>query len=315
MGILISAIICTHNGAGYLAKAIESLAGQSLPEAGYEVIIVDNGSTDATKEVIADFAEAKNLRYVYEPTLGLSYARNTGWRNARGQYVAYLDDDAVASPVWLERILEAFESIKPRPGCIGGRVNPIWEAPRPPWVSEELLTCLTVINWSDTRQLLPDLNQKWLVGANIAFPVEVLEKVGGFVAGLDRVGKNLLSGGDVFLQKQILKAGYSCFYQPDMVVQHLIPKSRLSQRWFNRRYYWQGISDAAAQFIEEKPSTLERLRSALSMSASLLRSPKKLMDLLLPVIDPRQFTERCFTLITVGHIVGLLGGLRNREGA
>jgi GT2 family glycosyltransferase len=162
---------------------------------------------------------------------------------------------------------------------------------------------------------LPDLSQEWLVGANIAFPVKVLEEVNGFDPGLDRAGTKLLSGGDIFLEKRIMKAGYSCFYHPEIMVSHHIESSRLEKHWFTRRYYWQGISDAAVQFIEEKPSMLERFRSAVSMSASLLRSPRKLMDLLVPVSDPKQFTAKCFALITVGHIVGLLGGLKSRGGA
>jgi glycosyltransferase involved in cell wall biosynthesis len=315
MEIDISAIICTHNGARHLGKAIGSLANQSMPKERYEIVIVDNCSTDSTKEVIDNFANVENIRYIHESTLGLSFARNAGWHNARGKYVAYLDDDAIASSVWLDKILGAFESIKPRPGCIGGRVDPIWEAPRPPWVSDDLLTCLTVINWSDTPQLLPDLNQKWLVGANIAFPVEVLEEIGGFVAGLDRVGKNLLSGGDVFLQKQILKAGYTCYYHPEIAVHHLTPKSRLNQRWFINRYYWQGLSDAAAQLIQETPTPAERLRFAFPKIMQLLRSPGTLANLMSARENPKQFTEKCFALITLGHIAGLLGGLKSRGGA
>ncbi|MBV5279757.1 MAG: glycosyltransferase family 2 protein, partial [Actinobacteria bacterium] len=117
MGIDISAIICTHNGARHLAKAIESLIKQSMLEERYEIIIVDNCSSDSTKEVIDNFTTVKNIRYVLESTLGLSFARNAGWHTARGKYVAYLDDDAVASSVWLENILGAFENTKPRPGC------------------------------------------------------------------------------------------------------------------------------------------------------------------------------------------------------
>jgi len=171
-------IICTYNGARHLAKTIESLVDQSMPEENYEIIIVDNCSTDSTKEVIDRFAKAKNIRYIYESTLGLSFARNAGWRNARGKYAAYLDDDGEASRTWLEKIVEAFESIKPRPGCIGGKVEPIWEAPRPSWLSDELLSFLTIINWSDTPRFLHDLSQEFLVGTNIAIPVKVLEEVG-----------------------------------------------------------------------------------------------------------------------------------------
>jgi hypothetical protein len=133
--------------------------------------------------------------------------------------------------------------------------------------------------------------------------------VGGFTPGLDRRGKRLLSSGDIFLEKQILKAGYSCFYQPAMAVGHHIPRSRLEQRWFIRRYYWQGVSDAAMQLIEMSLSKSMRLKIALIQILALLRSPYKLQALILPTTDSKQFTIKCFTLITVGHIAGLIGFL------
>ena len=249
--ILISAVICTHNRAQYLTKAIQSLIDQHTPKDKYEILIVDNCSTDATREVVEKFSSEGNIRYIYESTLGLSYARNTGWANARGKYTAYLDDDAIACPVWLDKILEVFETVTPRPGCVGGKTEPLWEAPRPKWLSDELVTALTVIDWFDTPHVLRDLSRTWLVGANIAFPTEILERVGGFTSGLDRAGKKLLSSGDVFLEKQILKAGYPCFYHPEIAVSHHIQRSRLEKRWFIRRYYWQGVSDAAMQLLDE----------------------------------------------------------------
>ena len=133
MSIRISAIICTLNRAAYLEKAIQSLADQTLPEEQFEIIVVDNGSTDNTKTMVEGFKHLENLRYIYEPIMGLSQARNTGWQNAQGDYVAYLDDDAIACPEWLERIVQAFDTVEPRPGSVGGKVIPVWEAERPAW--------------------------------------------------------------------------------------------------------------------------------------------------------------------------------------
>lgn len=306
MNIRISSIICTHNRAAYLTKAIQSLVDQHTPRDNYEIIIVDNCSTDSTKEVVKKFSGVNNIRYIHESTLGLSFARNTGWRNAKGEYVAYLDDDAIACPDWLNKILEVFETLTPMPGCVGGKTEPLWEAPRPKWLSDDLVTGLTAIDWSDIPHAITDLDQQWLVGANIAFPSEVLRRIGGFVSGLDRIGKNLLSGGDIFLEKQILKAGYTCFYHPEIIVSHLVPKSRLDKRWFIKRYYSQGFSDAVMVLIEESPSHLRRLGMAISKIFSLLQSPEKIINLIWSGNDARQFTEKCFTMITVGHIVGLL---------
>jgi len=143
-----SVIICTRNRAEYLQEAIKSLLDQSLQKNLYEIIIVDNRSTDNTKDIIKKFSKSKNIRYIYEPILGLSQARNAGLKNARGKYVAYLDDEAVASKNWLETILETFESVKPRPGCIGGKIEPIWESPRPKWLSKETEIFITILDCS-----------------------------------------------------------------------------------------------------------------------------------------------------------------------
>jgi glycosyltransferase involved in cell wall biosynthesis len=312
MSIEISAVICTHNRAQYLAKALQSLFDQTLPRSRYEIIVVDNCSNDSTREIIEQFSAKEGIKYIYESGLGLSFARNTGWRNARGSYVAYLDDDALASPFWLEKMLEVFETVIPRPGCVGGRVAPLWEAARPEWLSDEIITSLTVIDWSDEPHVLRDIDREWLVGANIAFPLKVLEGAGGFVTGLDRSGDKLLSGGDVFLQKQIVQRGLSCFYHPEIVVSHLVPSSRLRKPWFIQRYYWQGISDAAMQIVRDKPTRAERLRLAASRAARLLHSPGDMASLIMPTNDPARFTRKCFSLIAVGHILGLLGKAKVR---
>lgn len=306
MSEIISAIICTHNRSAFLSKAINSLFNQSISKSLYEILVIDNCSTDSTAEVVQKFSTGHKVRYVYEPRLGLSHARNTGWRNARGKYAAYLDDDAVADEVWLEKALEAFGKMTPMPGCVGGRVTGIWETARPKWLSDELLTGLTVLDWSNEPQQIHDLNQKWLAGANIAFSIEVMKQIGGFVPCLDRVGNNLLSGGDVFLQKQIVKAGYSCIYYPDMAVKHHVPKTRLTQQWFIPRYFWQGVSDAVAQIIEQAVSPAERLRLAIPFIIKLCRKPQTLLHLILSSKNPGQFTRKCFAMITLGHILGLL---------
>jgi glycosyltransferase involved in cell wall biosynthesis len=306
---LISVIVCTHNRADHLFNALQSLVEQLMPRHKYEIIIVDNASKDETPDVVRHFESAANIRYVYEGVLGLCHARNTGWHQAKGHYIAYLDDDAIASPQWLTAIEEGFAST-PSVGVVGGPVNPIWEGIRPQWLSDEIAPSLTIIDWSNKIKVISDVRVEWLVGTNMAVSSKVMERVGGFHPSLDRVGKRMLFSGDVFLQKQVIREGYLCLYHPDAVVRHLVPQSRLKKRWFIRRYYSQGLSDAVMQLIEEKPNIEQRLRISLSKVVNLLRSPIKVLGLLLPTSDPKRFTEQCFKLILVGHIMGLLGALR-----
>ncbi len=307
MNPLISVIICTHNRAEYLYKTLQSLLDQKTQKDKYEILVVDNLSTDATREVIRKFSKLVKIKYLYEANLGLSFARNTGWRNANGQYVAFLDDDAIASEYWLEKILEAFEDIEPKTGCVGGLVLPIWEIPRPPWLSGWLLHGLSIIDWSENSHFIHNLNEEWLVGTNIAFLKDVLERVGGFTQGLDRAGNNLLSNGDKYIQRQILKAGFSCYYHPKIVVSHHIFHSRLRKKWFVQRYFWQGVSDALMDIIENSSSMSHRMYSAFSKAFSLLKNPMNLVSLISPRDDTEQFKKKCLTLITIGQVAGLLG--------
>lgn len=306
MSLEISAVICTHNRASYLPRAIASLVDSGI-EDDQELLVVDNASTDATCAVVSSFDSVKRLRYVYEPRLGLAHARNAGWRNAAGRYVAYLDDDAIAVPGWLGRIQETFENVRPRPGCVGGKVAPIWEAPRPNWLSDDLIAGLAIVDWSHTPRPLADLRREWLVGANIAFPREILERIDGFTPSLDRVGKHLLSNGDTFMQALIAESGYTCWYDPAIAVSHHIHAGRLSKRWFYRRYYAQGLSDAVVALLRSGSSIRIRARDAYLHLSPLLHSPGKWGILLWPTDDPERFAEKCFTLITLGRIAGMLG--------
>lgn len=302
---LISVVICTRNRADHLSRAIQSVVEQGWCEDQYEVIVVNNGSTDRTREVVRSFELNGRVRHEFEGTVGLNHARNTGWLRARGRYIAYLDDDAVACPGWLAAIEEAFAAT-PGMGAVGGRVDPIWDGDRPRWLSDAITLSLTILNWSDQPMAI-DIRRGYLVGANMAVPRSVLAEVGGFHPGLDRVGERMRFNGDIFLEKQIIRRGYTCLYYPKMAVRHLVPNSRLKKSWFIRRFYSQGLSDAAMLLIEDVPSWRQRLRLAFAMAAGLFRSPWRVAILILPSDDPARFQEKCFSLVTVGRIAGLLG--------
>jgi glycosyltransferase involved in cell wall biosynthesis len=305
-GASISIVLCTRNRAELLTEAIASVVKQDFRCADYEIVVVDNASTDRTAEVVAQFHHA-NIRYLREESLGLCIARNAGWHAAVGRYVVFFDDDAVAEPGWLSAIMETFERSPDRTGVIGGPVHPIWEAHRPAWLADPVACSLTIVDWGQSEKFISDIRCEWLVGANMAVPKDVLCEVGGFHPWLDRVGNNLLSSGDVFLQKEIMRRGYQCLYVPAMRVSHRVPASRLNQRWFEKRFFWQGISDAVMHLIEGMPSPGQRVRLALSTTKGVLGSRDKLASLLFRSEQPEVFTSRCLALIEIGFIAGLLG--------
>ncbi|MEM1366421.1 MAG: glycosyltransferase [Cyanobacteria bacterium P01_H01_bin.15] len=237
----IAAIICTHNREQYLGAAIDTLLDQTCDH--YEVLVVDNASTDNTKQVVDVRLEHPRLRYVYESTLGLSSARNRGAVETSAPILAYLDDDAEASPQWLNVLAEAFE-MQPKLGVAGGKVTLIWPAglSAPLWLTDGLAAGLGAYDLgSEPLQITdPQLTPR---GLNYAIRRQFLSEIGGFDVNLGRVGKNLLSNEELYMTELALKQGWQVQYLPTALAAHNVSLERTKQDWFMRRSWWQGVSE------------------------------------------------------------------------
>ena len=129
--------ICTYDRYDLLPKAIESATRQNLPAGSYNVLVIDNSPNSERAEAFGKrFRSVPNLEYVVEKAPGLSNARNLGARLSKAPIIAFMDDDAIASPVWAEEILKAFDKFGRETMIVGGRVDPIWSKRRPPWVHD-----------------------------------------------------------------------------------------------------------------------------------------------------------------------------------
>ena len=237
----ITAVICTRNRAAFLKKCLKSILLQSAAEASYEILVVDNGSTDSTRDVVKEFESDKKVRYVHEPVAGLSRARNTGWREAHGQYVGYIDDDATVADSWIASILWVLKNVTPVPEWIGGPIELEWETPNPGWITGDLKVPLGFIDWGNEPRTIKCSER--LGGGNSVYCKEVLKKIGGFDERLGRGVNNLLSGEETQLQKRIESLSGRLFYHPGVKIFHWVGKERVQPGWFYRRYYWGGISD------------------------------------------------------------------------
>lgn len=237
----ISAIICTHNRDNYLGAAIDSLLAQDFGE--YEIIVVDNASTDTTRAVAESRLPHPRLQYVYEAKLGLSTARNTGAQVAQGEILAYLDDDAEASPGWLTAIAAIYDQ-DPQVAIAGGRVTLIWPDERTPpkWLSTNMAGNLGAYDLGDevTYITQPGLTPR---GLNYSIKADFLQQIGGFDIHLGRVGKNLLSNEELYMTEKALQLGYRVAYLPNALVAHNVAPARLAPSWFMSRSWWQGISE------------------------------------------------------------------------
>lgn len=284
----IAVIVCTYNRADRLLLALEALTQQTLPSSAFEVLVVDNCSTDNTPAVCKVFQERfDNFRYVYEPIQGLSKARNTGWQVSQSLYIAYLDDDAIPCTEWVEAILNVFETVRPKPASIGGPIYPLWEIPRPDWITPGMETLFTMLDGGDTPRWFDENEYPW--GANVIYRRDALEEVGGFCEQLGRKGQSLLSGEETLLNATLKAQGEGFYYSPQASVSHWVPKERITPDWLVQRSYWQGYSVALVDSIVGKSSLYQRLSSTWG----LLKRLFDLNPLLLQVLSQ---TKSCLQI-------------------
>ncbi|SFB25459.1 Glycosyltransferase, GT2 family [Cohnella sp. OV330] len=285
--------ICTHNRAADLREALLSLLRQRHDS--FEAVVVDNGSTDATAETVKEFERMVSfpVRYIYEERLGLSVARNRAIRESQGEFVLFLDDDAVASDDWIGGIVDLFER-DDRIGVVGGKIEPAWEGEAPAWLAPENRTLYTILDYAD--EVVEMKRPHIPFGANVAFRRSALDMAALFREDLGRVGSNLLSSEEGELIDRIRKR-YSVYYTPHASVLHKIPRSRISRKWLLRRIYWQGVSSAVSS--ERKMRVFAR--SVVKLPIIVLLS--------LPVLYDRRRVFRNVSRIAYnnGQISGVLG--------
>ena len=255
----ISAVICTYNRVERLVLALDALHSQTLPWERFEIVVIDNASTDTTRRVCDEYQQRlPHLVYHYEPVQGLSTARNTGLRVAQGDYIAYLDDDAIPCANWLEDILDAFRTVEPQPEVVGGPIYPIWETEPPGWMHYYVQGYFTILDHGSKASWFPA--DEYPYGANMIYRRDVLRKYRGFSEALGRDGKSLLSDEERLLNLTIEADGGKFYYLPSASVQHWIPKERISRRWLLKRCYWQGRSGAVVDQTLGMPIQQQRLK-------------------------------------------------------
>lgn len=241
-----SVIVCTCNRAPLLAQACESLLAQDYPEDLWELIVVDNGSSDDTLEVAERLAAARPdlVRVLQEPRAGLSRARNAGIRAARGEIVAFADDDAFPVPGWLRELVLTMLSHDAL--AAGGPVEPIFQGELPSWFHDLFLPYLAVWEPGDEPRLLR--YNDYPRGNNMALRREVFARFGEFSPDLGRVGGSLLSCEETELCLRIERGGGRIVYAPGARIRHVTAAARITSEWLARRFLAQGRSEAILEW-------------------------------------------------------------------
>ena len=236
----ISVVVCTYNRCESLRDTLRALSQQSLAHGlSMEIVVVDNNSSDRTKAVIEEAVSVSSwpLRYLFEANQGISYARNRGIQEARGEYLFFTDDDVLPESNWAQVLYDAFVGYGA--DSVGGKVLPKWLETPPPWLVSERLrrqvwgTLALLDRGSQVIEAKAE-DKNFLYGANMAFRKELFSKLGMFQTDLGAIGSSLLRGDDTEMIGRVLKAGKKVVYIPDAVVYHKVGPERMRKEYFRR---------------------------------------------------------------------------------
>ncbi|MGE5531471.1 MAG: glycosyltransferase family 2 protein [Bacteroidota bacterium] len=265
----VTIVVPTHNRMGPMLEAVRSLLNQDY--GNFEILIVDNNSSDGTAQQVARLAaDEPRVRYVYESRPGLTKARERGGKDALGELVAYVDDDEIAPPDWLSKLVRLQQATGA--AGVGGPYEPLWLAPPPSWLLNSSAMCetLTFMDFGPDRTRVD-----WLLGGNALYTRQALEATGyyggyGFGAGRMR----LVGGEDILMGRRMRAAGYELWYEPTAVVGHQVPPERMRIGYILRRAFWAGYTDVAIgqqwNLSDKSAKALRRGWDAVALGLAIL---------------------------------------------
>lgn len=235
---LVSVIICTYNREKYLPLTLHSLKNQTVDKKKYEIIIVNNNSTDKTEEISKRFIEENpdlNIKYVVETQRGLSAARNRGIKESDGEIIIFIDDDAEVTPNYVEEAVKFFQTYDDV-DAMGGKIIPKYEdGKEPEWMSIFLWGLVTKSDWGNKIRKYP--YSKYPPGCSMSFRKKIFDEIGVFNESLT------LRCDDKFIFKQMDKFKKKYLYNPDFIVFHNIDKNRLTNESIKKISYLVGIGE------------------------------------------------------------------------
>jgi glycosyltransferase involved in cell wall biosynthesis len=243
--IHITVALCTHNHADRLQRTLSDLGKISPPSRPWEIVVVDNGCTDKTPELLADTAWRPanvSVRIVNEENLGLSNARNRALQVARGKYLVFVDDDETPVPQWL--VAYERDMLLYSPDALGGPIEVIFEhGGRPSWLQDELLGFLGHLDHGEGRWLTDPATTFY--GGNFAVRKDIFSKVGEFDSELGRKGRINTGGEDTEFYRRLINKGCSVRWVSEATIYHRIRANKLRRSYFLELHYRQGIAEGS----------------------------------------------------------------------
>jgi glycosyltransferase involved in cell wall biosynthesis len=239
----ISIILCTYNRSQSLAKALDSVAASVLPSSiTWEVLVIDNNSNDQTRDVVEDFRRRYpgRFRYLLETQQGKSFALNTGIRQVQSDVLAFVDDDAIVEPTWLQNLTAPL--LGGEWAGSGGRILPDGAFSPPRWFAPDERSMLAVLALFDLGPAAGQLTEPPF-GTNMAYRKEIFEKYGGIRTDLGPCPGSEIRSEDTEFGRRLLKAGELLRYEPSAVVYHEVPQHRLTKKYFLAWFFDKGRAD------------------------------------------------------------------------
>jgi glucosyl-dolichyl phosphate glucuronosyltransferase len=266
---MISVIICTYDRSESLRGTFDSLQKmRGVDDIPWETVVVDNNCHDKTAEIVKEYQRRSTfpLRYVRETQQGLSYARNRGIAAARGDVLAFIDDDVTVDADWLAHLRTAYD----RFDCIGvgGRIVPVWTAARPSWLKEDgpYAVMQAIVSFDHGKQ--PHRLNTPPFGANMSFRRSAFADYGLFRTDLGRRGAELFGGEDTEFGRRLLRHGESLVYDPAVIVYHSVADERLTVAYFRRWYFYYGRTSVRLARAEPGPTPIHLPRRLLRALAA-----------------------------------------------
>jgi glycosyltransferase involved in cell wall biosynthesis len=300
----ISVILCTYNRCESLKTTLDSLTALVVPQSiEWEVLVVDNNSKDRTREVINEFClrNPGRFRYISELKQGLSNARNAGIGQARGEILAFVDDDVTVEPGWLHDLTANLYD--GQWSGAGGRILPPTEFAPPPWL--ELRgpwgqggPLCAQFDFGDTPG---ELKEEPPYGTNMAFRKTMFEKYGGFRVDMGRCGGSLIGNEDTEFGRRLMAAGERLRYEPSAIVYHSIAEERLNKKYFWVYWFAFGRAQMREKGLRTKVWGIPRYFFSLPNIALRILLPEVVKWLL--TRDPRErFSRQCRAWCTAGTL-------------
>jgi glucosyl-dolichyl phosphate glucuronosyltransferase len=257
--IQVTVAICTWNRCELLRQTLEQMTRLQIPVGlEYEILVVDNNSTDATEQVVTSFAARLPLRYVFESTPGKTFACNRAMRETRCDYILWTDDDVLVAETWLEEFIAGAQQF-PEAAAFGGTIVPWFTAPPDPEMCDAFPALgigFCGLERTMPPGVLPDDEHIW--GANMAFRMRAVEGLSFDTAF--GPSPHLVGGGrdEVLFIRQLRRQGGIVIWLPAMRVKHYVMPSRTTLKYL-KSFYW---TKAYEQIRDQPPVDTEATRLA-----------------------------------------------------